>query len=403
MIKKGKFIKNYKIRICFLLIFLFLILVFRPNLGFNRNVDQMIQQGKGVSISSQWELQTITIDNNWSDTAKKYNWCNGLGTEKTPYVIENVSFTNKYPNTSIIIKNANEYFQIRNCMFIDCNRGIKLENVSLGDIIDNNFTDSYLPAIELDNCRNMSISNNLIYDGQDYHIIIESSLYINVSRNIIDTMGGTRYGICLENVNYSEIEHNIVDFTGGYYKIGLYYSNYNIILNNSLINSGGSGLQIYQSNFNFISNNSIKDGSYGIEIIQESSQNKVIYNEIKTRDYGIFTYTHSDNNSIFSNTLENTFIYLYICNLNNVSFNYIKNPDTGIVISDSNESSILNNTIYHFKSKCIGEYNCINNIILGNICIPIPIDLNPLYLFLINLSIIVLVGITVILYLRKKK
>lgn len=365
---------------------LFSSLTFSLNFGTKQNISQSDSQNQVLNVPSQWELETIVIDNNWSATAVRYDWCEGIGTKNAPYIIENVSFSTGYPHTSIIIKNSSEYFQIHNCVFQHCNKCIKLENVSNGMILLNNYTETHSTAIDVVNCQNISISSNVLYDGQTQHITVESSIHVNITDNLIDTIGGTNYGILLENVNSSLVDYNIVDFTGGYIKIALYDSNHNRIFNNSLINSGGSGLRLYNSNRNTITNNTIKECSNGIELTQESIENEIIYNYINTHNEGIFVRDYSHANSIASNLLENTQISVISSNLNNMSFNSIRNPKIGINLAYSNNSVILNNTIYHYTVQCIREYNCIDNEISSNICIPIPPDLSSFYTFLIVIS-----------------
>jgi len=395
---------EYKPQIIFVLIFMNLMILL--DWGFTTDFNPKIEHGlliEDLNYSYQWEIETIVIDNNWSDTVITYDWCNGFGNESEPYVIENIKFSTGYPRYSIIIKNASESFEIRNSLFLDCNKGIKLENVSNGRIYNNTFSELYAASIELNKCHDINITDNLLYDGQFEHIIINSSYSINVSRNTIDTFGGTNYGIKFHCVNYSRIEHNSVAFTGGTDKLALFHSHHNIVINNSLTNSGSSGLLVYESNFNQVLNNSIEEGYDGIKL-HTSHHNEVIYNYITTRANGILVQSFSENNSIISNTLHETSIRLNYCRLNNVSFNYIINPYTGISMTYTNESLILNNTIYHYKNKCMYEYNCVNNTILGNICIPLPIPPDfRLSIFLIVFSIVAMVIVVRVIQVKLRR
>jgi hypothetical protein len=189
LIKKRMFQREFYAQFGLLFVILLLNPIFPSYLRINSKIDQNSARKQAINISTKWSLESISIDNNWSETAAKYDWCNGSGTKSDPYVIENIFFNTYYPNTGIIIKNEFDYFQIHNCVFFNCYKGIKLENVSNGDINNNNFTETYLIAIEIDNCNNMTISHNLLYDSQLYHIFIDSSTSVNISKNIIDTMG----------------------------------------------------------------------------------------------------------------------------------------------------------------------------------------------------------------------
>jgi parallel beta-helix repeat protein len=158
-----------------------------------------------------------------------------------------------------------------------------------------------------------------------------------------------------------------------------------------------------QSNLNLVSNNTIKKCSFGVEIFNIASQNDVCYNDIETRDTGIYIHNHSNNSSLFFNELDSTSIYISASNLNILKFNYIKTPDIGIILSYSNNSLILNNTIYRYNNKCISEYNCVNNTIFGNKCIPNPTDwFGPFETFLIIISILSVITIVIIVRIIKK-
>ncbi|MEJ2248736.1 MAG: NosD domain-containing protein [Candidatus Lokiarchaeota archaeon] len=376
--------KLFEVQICFFLILLFLSITLVPNVlfGSKRNLQPRDNTKKVITLASQSGSENIFINNNWSTIVNRYNWCNGSGTKNDPYVIKDIYFTK---GTSITIKNTLEHFKICNCTFFNCNRGIRLENVSNGVILNNNFTNTYGFALKLDNCYNLSFSSNLIYNSKSSPIVIDSSIYVNISRNFID-IEEANDGICFEDVNYSHIEYNIVNFRSGAYKIYLDHSNHNVILNNSLITIGGNGLRLYSSSFNLISNNLFKDDDLAIDLSMRSNNNTVIYNEIKTEGQGM---------------------YFYYSNLNNVSFNYIK-AHGGIYLYYSNKSLILNNTIYYNKWGYIDECHCVNNTILGNIYIsiriPTPIDLSFLYDLLIVISIVALAATgAVVYYLRIRK
>ncbi|KKK84422.1 hypothetical protein LCGC14_2783490, partial [marine sediment metagenome] len=109
--------------------------------------------------SGFWSLNFIHVDGNiignWSATAA-LDWCSGNGTWGNPYVIENVTIDAGGIGNGILIENSNDYFIIRNSKVYNSgsggeDAGIKLQSVSNGTLINNNFSNNNIFGIYLDN------------------------------------------------------------------------------------------------------------------------------------------------------------------------------------------------------------------------------------------------------------
>ncbi|MHA1292446.1 MAG: hypothetical protein ACTSQJ_07245 [Promethearchaeota archaeon] len=70
---------------------------------------------EGNNIEIAINLNPIIINDNWSDTADKHDWCYGDGTPWDPYIIENVVIDAQSQTNGISILNSNDFFIIRNC------------------------------------------------------------------------------------------------------------------------------------------------------------------------------------------------------------------------------------------------------------------------------------------------
>ncbi|MFW9950278.1 MAG: right-handed parallel beta-helix repeat-containing protein [Candidatus Thorarchaeota archaeon] len=323
---------------------------------------------------------------NWNDTMVNNEWCSGSGTFNDPYVINTVLLLQGSNNTNIEIINSRAYFQINNCLFLDCDQGISLNNVSNGIISNNLIIDMSSNFVNIYNCTNITVNYNVMHDICIEGITVSHSTNISIIENVIDTFCLMNYGIDLDYVNYSKVINNSVSFTAGYAKCALYHSNNNLIMNNSLLSTGGSGLILYTSQNNQILNNTIKDCGDAIILYNKSNSNEISHNYLAIRDTGIRLNDNSGLNFIINNIIDTSTIFetgkgnlgikLYKCTNNTVLLNYITNLGSGIYLSFSNYSFVINNTLL-YNGNCIKEYNSIGNEFSNNNCIPIPEE-NPI-------------------------
>ena len=177
--------------------------------------------------------------------------------------------------------------------------------------------------------------NTTIIDarGNESVVLVDSSSYVNVSGFTV--RNGT-YGFHLNNSNYCVLEdNNAVNNTYGIYlgSIG-YPSYYNTIINN-IVNNNTRGIELYFSNINIISNNTIKSNNNDGILLTTCEYNIIDENTINNNGQGI-VFNSSSNNTISNNTIT-------------LSYNY-----EGIRINaGSNDNKIVNNNI---SSNTIGIY-----------------------------------------------
>jgi parallel beta-helix repeat protein len=266
-----------------------------------------------LKSSGFWTLSSpIYVDNNWSATASIYDWCSGLGTPQSPYIIENITIDAQNLGSCIDIQNTNDHFKIQNCTLTNSeaspNSAIRLSFISNGKIIDNNITNNNGRAVS-------------VFSG-----------------------------------NHMLIEDNHVENNG--YGITLAYSNDNIVTKNNILDCDLYGIYLWDSDNNIISENEVNHngwyagGYHGIYISESSTpvdsiNNTVIYNNVNNnRKSGIYLNS-CDNNTIFGNYVEN-------------------NIETAIYLSDSDDVNIIGNRIQ--GSTCISNPSSLNTKEEWNVC-----------------------------------
>ncbi len=329
---------------------------------------------------------------NWT-WARSQEWCNGNGTKNDPYLIEDVYAV-------IDIVNSNCFFVIRYCLFGDLlilntsnavlfnntlnnpNNEITIIESKNFNISDNYISRSQTHGINLNLCNNFTISNNKLIEIDNYAIYCTNCLNLNIANNYLRTMDTYFYhlykSIYLSNVNFSKISGNILQFWKVDYHIFLYYSNYNLIHNNSILSAHGfSSLYLQESSFNNITNNLFQEESQGIFLWKGCCNNRMFYNNITHINDGIIVSQESNNNLIILNKIEyirsdeiteGNGITISESNFNIVLNNTLKNDKYGIELSKSNYNTIKYNEILEYTLGCIKETSCEGNIIADNYC-----------------------------------
>lgn len=272
----------------------------------------------------------IRIDKNFDLMAiAKY----GNGTIGNPYVIENLTIDAKGAGNCIYIGNTTLYFIIRNCSLTGADgntnptsngAGITLNNVRNGRIVSNN------------------VSNN------------KNGIYIYSSSNI-------------------EIEKNhCVNHTshGNAYGIELYFSKFNTVRNNTIINNSHGITLLGSSSNNTIENNkcilNINSGIAG----SISGNSRILNNTCKNNLWGIYLGGYNSNNIIMNNTcISNTWEGIVASHMKLVKNNYCSNNGyNGIKVADSDHSTIENNSCTYNAYYGIYVYRSNTNKILNNTC-----------------------------------
>lgn len=319
---------------------------------FDKNPFQVNEKlSNELNESTSWIFSgfNIVIDNNWSDVKDTYEWCTGEGTESHPYLIEHVIIDGQGSWNCIDIRNSNDYFIIQKCMLYDSSGGhyygIKMNNVSNGNIIDNNFFGNYF-GIYFKSSNNNTIFGNKIYEND--------------------------VGVYLVNCNNNTISGNIAD--DNFYGISLSESKFNHLLGNT-VNCIGGGIEIYESDNNVISRNVANNNFNGIFLIR-SSNNTLSDNVGNYNKEDGLSFSDSDNNLIANNTVnhngENGIVLQRSSNntvLGNIA---IMNDYNGIDLQKGNNNSISENLMYfcginiddklqEMASHHIDDTNLINN------------------------------------------
>lgn len=307
--------RDYEKKFTFLLLIAG-ILIFSNSLV---NLDRSVLYSKNntneieLKDSGFWNLTGTPIfingtdpDNNWT-FAVSQPWCSGYGNSTHPYIIEDIVFDGENSGNCFEIINSNAFFIISNCTISnsgDYLSGIKLENVSNGQITENYLFDND-GGIFIDETYNCSIFNNYIVNNTAAGIMIEKSEDCIVNNNTI----------------YSRIEN----LTWG---IVLYFSKNITLFFNNMTNCG---LDIIVSLF------------ASINVIDSQ-----------------FSNSHTINTS---NIVNNKTLYYYVnsSGLSNYDFN---NPGQ-IVLVNCSDSSISNVDLFR-SSVGLSLIEC-NNITMQNI------------------------------------
>jgi parallel beta-helix repeat protein len=279
----------------------------------------------------------------------------GDGSIGNPYLIENWTI-NTTISYGIWIENTNAYFIIKNCQIYNgtignsTNKGIYLNNVKNGTIINCNISNNYY-GFYLSNSNDNLIYNNTIYNNF-CGIYFSNSNNNYIQNNILQN--NTNFGInfrtkCSNNyISNNTFNSNIIGII-----INDYSSN-NVVSYNSFNNNNVISIKIsYDSNNNLINNNIILNDfktSYGILVFEFSNNNKITNNICSNTTVGIdisgwySKWNIIRNNSCFDN--ENGIFLRFGANFNSVNNNLIVNNDNGIIIRDRSNSNIIkNNTI----------------------------------------------------------
>ncbi|MFW9792999.1 MAG: NosD domain-containing protein [Candidatus Thorarchaeota archaeon] len=312
----------------------------------------------------------IDGDANFSDTALLEGWP-GDGSPENPFIIDgldiNVGYAGGY---CISINNTLVSFTISNCNLssmpggIILSAGIHLENVTNGELVNNNISTGF-DGISLLSSDSNTVSDNTCYNNW-IDIILVSSHFNIVENNIGEIILESSHSNTVENnISYISLESshsNIVDNNIG--DISLESSNSNTIISNICTNNengifftgshntvanntctnGEFGISFSGSHNNVTNNNCSNNTEYGI-YLSNAESNTVSYNTCNNNSHGIYT-TDSDSNTVMNNNCSNNTefgIYLNNAESNTVSYNTCNNNNYGIFLYDSHLNTVANN------------------------------------------------------------
>ncbi len=337
-----KLLKIYKIFFIFLVLTILIAKLYPSGIKSINQKNNLILE-RIPNISGHWELNFIHIDNNWSDTALNYDWCTGLGTQISPYIIENVTIDGKQMYNCIIIENTDDYFIINNCtlynstdlMMLENRAGIKLNNVSNGILIGNNCSYENYNGIYCKNSEDLQILENILndnYNGIQLNVSERCSIIgnmVNKGTNVGIVLLNSRsnfvyenelhqapsFGIaCIEGSRNNTISHNNASFN--YHGVVIDLNSPNNTIFHNFANFNYFGIALGRSNESIVIENIVENNEYGI-MLTNASQNQFSENYIYNNSYyGVYlieVYGSCDNNVFYNNDLiNNTEAGIYI-------------------------------------------------------------------------------------------
>lgn len=280
-----------------------------------------ITQGP-ISISDDGTLKTYDLD--------------ALGTVDDPIVIENYNITPTLDQPLIYITGTTLHFRIANNLLNGSNLaslGIHLDDVQNGTIKNNTVANAKQWGIALTSSPNNIITQNDVHnnsetgiglsDNSDNCTIFNNSVYKNAQSGIQTSLSSNvtiSYNTVYENdgqgINPSESYNSTVNDNSVYSNgegISLYFSDYNKVCNNTIIDSyWGHGIRFENTtDYNIVDNNFISNNAgTGISIMNSCENNTLSNNELRGNGHGISLTTDSGvgfnkNNTISQNIISN--------------------------------------------------------------------------------------------------
>ncbi|MFX0016624.1 MAG: right-handed parallel beta-helix repeat-containing protein [Candidatus Hermodarchaeota archaeon] len=180
---------------------------------------------------------------------------------------------------------------------------------------------------------------NITYSSGTLIYIRDTTFYFEITNNYLNGLSSASRGIYLYNVIHGTIRNNIISSCGQ--GIEFWYSNDNVIINNTVFNNNYNGVKFhFTSNNNKIINNTIYDNIQESGIWLEASSNVTITDNI--------VYMNDDN-GIKLDSCHNCRI------INNSVYN---NSFVGIRIdpSSSKNNSVIKNEIYNNSEEGLSLY-----------------------------------------------
>ncbi|MFX1336681.1 MAG: NosD domain-containing protein [Promethearchaeota archaeon] len=238
---------------------------------------------------------------------------NGTGSATNPYILEGLYIVTMGEHP-IYIHDTSAYFVIRNCWVEsrEAGIGIYIQNATDGTVtLDNNICHKNQRGIYLDHSGSSTITNNLVTNASGSGIFLKASGRNSLIGNTVTDNGGTGIGI-----------GEYIPFSGGG------ESHECVLINNSIINNQGAGIELVGSSNCVLMNNTIAANNWnGIGIELGGSSNFIFFNNIIiNNNYGIDIY-YSDNNAIYYNNFINNVggtsqVYVRHGDMNNFTYNY---------------------------------------------------------------------------------
>mgnify|MGYP006288096931 FL=1 len=206
-------------------------------------------------------------------------------------------------------------------------------------------------GINMENSPENLITHNFVWNNTQYGI----SVYGDSNNFTFNKLGNNSYGIRICGQNMDIVNNTANNNDWGIYIC--YASQYNIIVNNTLINNTQSGIEMVDETYNnTIAENKLEGNHYGIYVnceypsFSDIRDNNISYNLIKRNDYGIYFNDQILDHNIVNNTFQSNVNYGVYIEQSSCSGNLFYN------------NSFINNGI---NARSVGT-NYWNNSKIGN-------------------------------------
>ncbi|NVM34927.1 MAG: right-handed parallel beta-helix repeat-containing protein [Candidatus Lokiarchaeota archaeon] len=355
---------------------------------FSFKFNNLTTEGNNVD-NNTLKISALTSPIFIDDTVPGSNWTwatgeswfgGGSGTSCCPYILEDLIIDGGGTDDCITILNSNKDFIIRNCTVYNGDgpnhAGIVLNNVTNGQILQNNCTMNDWFGIYFEDCKNNIISDNSVSLNPSPGIIGYNSNYTTISDN---TVSDSSHGIYLDTCLNNDILDNVVYDTTMGYGIDLEDSPHNKIESNEIRSCMG-GIEINNTfsgagnaNENTVVDNILEDNENSGILLQgnftEISGNTCRNNSI----HGIYLYEFSYHNIITNNILDNNSmvgIYLLNSSDNQIFSNEISdNGLAGAALSPDSDENLFSENFFLKNKKHAYDYganNDWNSLTIGN-------------------------------------
>jgi len=218
----------------------FMLIVINLHQSYNSDsfsISNNLEALEKFKIKASSNNKIIIINNNYelNKTATS-----GNGTLSNPYIIEDFTINGNGSLYCILINNTNKFFTIKDCTLFNSTNGIYLNNVSNGEISNNQIFDNLKTGIYMIDSVNNSILINTIYDNKIYGIFSQESNLTKITGNHIYKNNYT--GIYLNMSNSNDVVLNSIDCHQ--YALFLHSSNHSSFIYNEGVNNQYSIKQI---------------------------------------------------------------------------------------------------------------------------------------------------------------
>ncbi|MCE7748256.1 MAG: hypothetical protein GPJ51_07655 [Candidatus Heimdallarchaeota archaeon] len=238
------------------------------------------------------EAIMITQDVNFTDYAFP-----GNGSSINPYIIENYNITTN-DVIGINVEFTTKHFVIRNCYINASQRGINIEEVTVGtaNIVNNTCIDNYFSGIRVYLSPLTTIINNTCIGSRD-GIHVHSSSGVTISNNTCTD--NYYHGIKLEHSYGAVITKNMCTDDGTAVFLDM---SSGVILSDNLFFSNYGGISVYLSSDSTIINNTCTFHNYGIGLMR-STGTTLMNNTFANNERIDINLVNSGNSRIENNTL----------------------------------------------------------------------------------------------------